>query len=217
MKIKGFLFDMDGVIVDTQHIHTRMFVEAIRSFGYETTEEEISHYAGTARGVVMHGFAKTHGFTVTDEEAEAVQCRKDELFRAAIEKERLVPIAGIPELLRELQRRKIPAVIASSSPQDFISFIVDRLQIRPYFHAFLSGADLPRSKPDPAIYRLAAEAAGAAPAECVVLEDATQGVAAAKAAGAYCIGFRNPHSGPQDLSQADWIVDRIEEIDLDKL
>ena len=79
------------------------------------------------------------------------------------------------------------------------------------------GADLPASKPDPAVYRISAERLGEEPSCCVVLEDAASGVAAAKAAGMRCIAFRNPNSGEQDLSRADWIVDSLKEIDITAL
>ena len=86
-----------------------------------------------------------------------------------------------------------------------------------YFQSVLSGADLPASKPDPAVYLLSAERLGVRPADCVVLEDAASGVAAAKAAGMFCIAYRNPNSGRQDLSRADMVVEKIGEIDITRL
>ena len=80
------------------------------------------------------------------------------------------------------------------------------------FEYILSGAELPASKPNPAIYQLTAKALGFAPADCVVIEDATAGIMAAKDAGAYCIAYDNPNSGPQDLSRADKIVSSLSDI-----
>ena len=102
--------------------------------------------------------------------------------------------------------------IASSSSRDFISLVVDRTGIRQYFDAFISGQELPESKPNPAIYLLTAQTLGVEPSECIVLEDAHLGVEAAKRAGMRCIGYRNPNSGAQDLSKADVVVDRMEKI-----
>ena len=78
--------------------------------------------------------------------------------------------------------------------------MVDKFRLEKYFQSVLSGADLPNSKPHPAVYLLSAERLGVKPAECLVIEDAAAGVAAAKAAGMYCIAYRNPNSGQQDLS-----------------
>ena len=158
--------------------------------------------------------AKKRGIEVPVEEISQL---KDKLFTEAVEKAELEPIHGIPALLKKLRAMGIPTAIASSSSEEFIAFIVDRLHIRAYFDELLSGQKLPKSKPDPAIYLLAARTLQAAPAHCVVLEDAALGVQAAKAAGMYCIGYRNPHSGQQDLSRADAVVDRIRDIDISRL
>ena len=93
----------------------------------------------------------------------------------------------------------------------------DKKGLQDYFQSVLSGADLPQSKPDPAVYLLSAERLAVQPANCVVLEDAASGVAAAKAAGMYCIAYRNPSSGCQDLSRADRIVEDVADIDLQRL
>lgn len=95
--------------------------------------------------------------------------------------------------------------------------VLDSFAIRPYFQSVLSGSMLPKSKPDPTIYRLSAERLGVSPQTCMVLEDTKSGVTAAKRAGMYCIGFRSPHSGGQDLSLADCVVDKLSEIVPDKL
>jgi len=142
---------------------------------------------------------------------------KDQLFREIIASRDLKPIAGIPKLLAALKALPVRLAIASSSDDDFINYIVDRLQIRSYFDALISGRNLPVSKPDPAIYLLAARTLGLPPSDCVVLEDADSGIQAAKTAGMFCIGYRNPITGCQSLSQADLVVDRIEDIEVQKL
>ena len=92
--------------------------------------------------------------------------------------------------------------------------VLDRFGIRHYFSCILSGAELPKSKPDPAIYLMAAEALGLGPESCTVVEDANAGVEAAKRAGMYCIAYRNPNSGKQDLSKADRIINAYTEINI---
>lgn len=215
---KVFIFDMDGVIIDTQGLHSQAAQQALAEFGVQVTFDEVQAYAGTAGVMVYHELAQRYGKQIPLDE---VLARKQKIFTGLmvnLEREgKFLPIDGIPALLKELQAKHIPTAIASSSSDAFIAQVVDTLKLRPYFQALLSGRDLPHSKPDPAIYLLAAKTLGVAPQEAVVLEDAGMGVLAAKRAGAYCIGFRNPNSGQQDLSRADEIVHSIREINVQKL
>jgi len=90
--------------------------------------------------------------------------------------------------------------------------VLDSFGIRPYFSSILSGGELPESKPNPAIYLISAERLGIDPADCLVIEDTANGILAAKRAGMYCVAYRNPNSGKQDLSKADEIVDSLLEV-----
>ena len=210
--MEAFLFDMDGVIVDTQQYHSRALQQVFTEIGVSVSLAELSQYAGTKRGASFRGIAAQRGLKLPVEQLSA---RKDVLFNDIIAHTQLQPIEGIPELLAKLQAAGIPMAIASSSSDAFIAYIVDCLHIRSFFDALLSGENLPESKPNPAIYQLTAQTLGVAPEQCVVLEDAALGVQAAKAAGMYCIGYQNPHSGQQDLSHADEIVASIRDIHID--
>ena len=210
--MEAFLFDMDGVIVDTQQYHSRALQQVFTEIGVSVSLAELSQYAGTKRGSSFRGIAAQRGLKLLVEQLSA---RKDVLFNDIIAHTQLQPIEGIPELLAKLQAAGIPMAIASSSSDAFIAYIVDCLHIRSFFDALLSGENLPESKPNPAIYLLTAQTLGVLPEQCVVLEDAALGVQAAKAAGMYCIGYQNPHSGQQDLSHADEIVASIRDIHID--
>ena len=212
--MEAFLFDMDGVIVDTQQYHSLALQRVFAEIGIGVSIAELSQYAGTKRGATIRGIAAKRGLQLPVEE---LNDRKDAVFSDLIAHTQLRPIDGISELLQSLRAARVRTAIASSSSEAFIAYVVDQLGIREAFDALLSGQELPASKPDPAIYLLAARTLQAAPAHCVVLEDAALGVQAAKAAGMYCIGYRNPHSGQQDLSRADAVVDRIRDIDISHL
>ena len=122
------------------------------------------------------------------------------------------PIDGIRELLAELKALNIPAAIASSSPPVFIKAVLRKFDLLDHFECVVSGEEVERGKPAPDVYLKAAELLGVKPQDCMVLEDARHGVAAAKAAGMKCIGFVNPNSGNQDLSQADYVVHAVSEV-----
>jgi beta-phosphoglucomutase len=212
--MKAFLFDMDGVIVDTEDIHREAEKKILARYGVAATDPELSGYAGTSDLYMYEDIGQKHGVKLPLLEVRQL---KDQLFREIIASRDLKPIAGIPKLLAALKALPVRLAIASSSDDDFINYIVDRLQIRSYFDALISGRNLPVSKPDPAIYLLAARTLGLPPSDCVVLEDADSGIQAAKTAGMFCIGYRNPITGCQSLSQADLVVDRIEDIEVQKL
>lgn len=212
--MKAFIFDMDGVLVDTQHIHSDATAAALQESGIVCTREDLLEYAGTKRGVAIAAILASRHASA---DVEAVCVRKDELFMERMKQVKLTAIAGIPALLKNLRAHGICMAIASSSEDAFINYIVDSLEIRGYFDVLVSGQTLPESKPNPEIYLLAAKKLGVRPRDCVVLEDAGLGVQAAKAAGMYCIGYRNPNSGIQDFSLADKIVHSIAEINIDEL
>ena len=102
--------------------------------------------------------------------------------------------------------------LGSSSVRPMVNNVLTRFGIIEYFDALTTGDEVEHSKPDPTIYLLAAKKLGVNPADCTVVEDAASGVKAAKAAGMQCIAVRNPNSGQQDLSLADKIIDKYEEI-----
>ena len=136
-----------------------------------------------------------------------------------MEEEGATPIPGALELIErthQLRERGVKTAIASSSERKFINFIVQSLGIDGKFDTLESGDELPQSKPDPAIYLQTAAHLMVEPKECVVIEDTENGARAAKAAGMYCIGFRSPHSGQQDLSMCDEVVDDMSDIHLQK-
>ena len=214
--MKAFIYDMDGVIVDTEPVHIEVEQAVLRRVGVEAATELLMPYRGTSDVAMYADLKQRFGFTETPEELTQ---RKSELFQKVMHERGVVPIEGILPLIEKtaaMRKGGLRTAIASSSSEAFISFVVDSLAIRGKFDLLMSGTTLPRSKPDPAIYLRTAEQLGVHPADCVVLEDAGNGARAAKAAGMHCIGFRSPHSCNQDLSMCDRIVNRIDEIDLSK-
>jgi HAD superfamily hydrolase (TIGR01509 family) len=134
-----------------------------------------------------------------------------------LQKSDLKAISGIVELLEEIKTMHIPIAIASSSPKLFIEAIVQKIGIEQYFAIMLSGEEVEHSKPEPDIFLKVAGLLKVNPSECLVVEDSKSGTIAAKKAGMKCIGYQNFNSGNQDLSNADFIVNAITEIDIKKM
>ena len=110
--------------------------------------------------------------------------------------------------------KKYPCAVASSSPHTFITFALGKIGLLDFLSVRISIDDLPegRGKPNPDIFLFAAKTLGVDPKQCAVIEDAAHGVAAAKAAGMFCIGLQSPHSGEQDLTAADVVISDMKEI-----
>ena len=213
--MKAFIFDMDGVIVDSEPLHSRVKMETFEHFGLHFDAGELAQYMGrTSADIFSDVLAREHRTDVTAEEIADYKHRR---YLELVEEGALTPIDGSLDLIGRLQAAGVPLALATSSWRRVVDAILSDWQLEDVFTSVISGADLPKSKPDPAIYRLSAEALGAPPAACTVLEDTSAGVAAAKGAGMRCIGFRSPHSGVQDLSRADVIVDDLAASDVARL
>lgn len=210
-KAEAFIFDMDGVIIDTEPIHDEIVRGILAKDNIFITDKEFTKYMGMASTAVFELFIKKHNLPYTKEEM-AKEHMSD--LKKYIVDHHMRPIEGILPLLEKLKQYNAPMAIASSSPKDTIEFVADTFGITDYFKFFVSGEDLPHSKPAPDIYLKTAENLGIDPSKCIVLEDSRNGTVAAKEAGMYCIAFDNPNSGLQDLSRADIIVKSISDINV---
>ena len=118
---------------------------------------------------------------------------------------------------KDLYQRGIKMALASSSPRSHIDAVLKMFNLTDYFHAIVCGEDTKEGKPSPDIFLNAAKIINTLPEDCIVIEDSYNGVLAAKAANMKCIGFKNPNSGNQDLSNADKIVTSLEDINIETL
>ena len=206
---------MDGVIIDSEPLHSRVKMETFAHFGLPFDEGDLAQYMGrTSVDIFSDVLKKEHRTDVSVQ--EIVNYKHAHYLELAVGGA-LEAIPGSLELIARLRAAGVPLALATSSWRRVVDAILVQFDLTEAFASVISGSELPKSKPDPAIYRLSAEALDVSPCDCVVLEDTAAGVAAAKGAGMYCIGFRSPHSGVQDLSRADEIVDDLATIDVAKL
>ena len=213
--MEAFIFDMDGVIIDSEPLHSRVKMETFAHFGLPFDEGDLAQYMGrTSVDIFSDVLKKEHRTDVSVQ--EIVNYKHAHYLELAVGGA-LEAIPGSLELIARLRAAGVPLALATSSWRRVVDAILVQFDLTEAFASVISGSELPKSKPDPAIYRLSAEALDVSPCDCVVLEDTAAGVAAAKGAGMYCIGFRSPHSGVQDLSRADEIVDDLAAVDIAKL
>jgi HAD superfamily hydrolase (TIGR01509 family) len=176
---------MDGVLIDSHPLHKRAWREFLRSFGREVSDAELDFVLdGRKREEILRHFL---GKDLSPEWVRAYGLKKDELFRKVADE--LAIVAGVDEFLAALSRAQVPMAVATSASKSRACSMLDRLKLLPYFLAVVTGDDVPAGKPNPTIFRKAAEPLGADPANVLVVEDAVSGVKAGKAAGMKCLGI----------------------------
>lgn len=198
------IFDMDGVLVDTEPVHRYAYFRHFEELGLAVTDAEYATFTGRSTKNVYQHLKDRHSLEPGVE--ELVMAKRGHFNRAFDEKPDLELLPGVRALIEDLHRHGLEMLLASSASHSTINRVMRRFALAPYFSHLLSGEDFARSKPDPAIFARAAAVARSPAAECVVIEDSGNGVAAAKAAGLYCIGYNSIHSPSQDLRLADLVV-----------
>jgi HAD superfamily hydrolase (TIGR01509 family) len=212
--IKAVIFDMDGVIIDSEPLHAIADNQILKDSGITAPDGYFDRFAGWTNQSMWDEIMKDYKLPISLEKISELQLPlKIKLLREGD----YSPIPGIIELMETIQGLNLPMAIASSSPVQFIEAVIEKLGLRKYIRYWLSGEDVINSKPAPDIFLKVAEVLNVDPGECLVIEDSASGVAAAKRAGMKCIGYQNINSGNQDLSDADLIVDNIERIKIRSL
>lgn len=208
--IRTVIFDMDGVIIDTEPIHHHAFFTQFAELGITVSDALYASFLGSSTRNVFQQLKQE--FNLPQEVDELLR-RKRELFNLQFDTDaNLDLLPGVRALIEDIQRQGIQMVLASSASKATIARVFDRFGLAPYFTHRVSGEDFAQSKPNPEIFLHAASLAETPVAECIVIEDSANGVAAAKAAGIYCIGYASPHSAGQDLRLADRVIQDFSEL-----
>ena len=213
--LKAVLFDMDGVIVDSEPLHKKAYYKMFDDVGIDVSERLFESFTGQSTLKICKTLC--HDFSLPNSPEDLVNLKRKH-FKYIFENDTdFKLIDGVLDLIKDYIRNGLVLVLASSASMVTINNIFKRFNLDKYFTAKLSGADLHASKPHPEIFIKAAQTSGFKKDECIVIEDSTNGIKAAKAAGIYCIGFDSIHSKNQDYSKADLIVKDLSLIKYDKI
>ncbi len=210
---KAVLFDMDGVLVDTEPEYRKIEAVIFSRLGIAPTEEDLKSYVGKGQFDVWSELKKKYGFA---EDLKELVGSEERIAREIYLNRSLKPIKPAVELLKNCARSGFKTAVATSSFKENAENAITRLRLKSYIDVIVSGEMVSKTKPSPDIFLLAAKLLDIDPKECVVIEDSKNGVLAAKAAGMKVIGYKAPES-PQDLSQADMVVRSFENICADTL
>lgn len=197
--LKAVIFDMDGVLIDSQPLHFKAEKETVAHFGGSITEEELKQYLGWRGEDFWNDLIRKYSLPTTLEEIR-------EYNRPVIERhlrEAAKPDKGLQGILSGLREGGMKLSVASSSRKSYIGIVLGGLGIGGYFDAVVCGDDVKKGKPEPEIFMLAAERMEVGARDCAVVEDAPSGIRAANSAGMLSIALRGGINAGLDLSEAD--------------
>jgi HAD superfamily hydrolase (TIGR01509 family) len=214
MPLKTVIFDMDGVIINSEPIYFALENEMFFELGISVSPEEHRTFVGMPDHDMWLKLKAKHRLPQALDDLIADGRRR---FREHLERhgeQGLVP--GAFEAAARLRNAGIRLAIASSSTREVIGRVRELYKLDRLFDVVVSGEDVSRGKPSPDIFLKAADLTKTNHAGCLVIEDSGNGVAAAKAAAMKCVGFKNPDSGNQDLSAADLVVDSLNTLTVER-
>lgn len=213
-KRKAFavIFDMDGVIVDSNPFHKKALLQFCQKHGINITEKEMKTSV----------FGRTNKEWLTDvfgnipyEKLKRLEDEKEALFRE-IYLPYIKPVKGLIEFLEMLKDNRIRIAIATSAPKSNVDFTLSQTGISDYFQTIIDGDSITHSKPHPEIYLTTANKIGVSPDNCVVIEDSLSGIEAAKKAGCKVIGITTTHP-KSELDHTDFVIENFEQLGIDDL
>ncbi len=211
--IEAVIFDMDGVIANSEPIHDKASDIVLKRYGIKLDKSMDSKINDEFRGCTEEFFWKTFCKRFRLKQNYKKLMKEKQIVYLELIKEHLEPIPGSVELIKNL-KTKYKIGLASSSSSKEIGFILKKLKIKKYFDVITSGEFVKNSKPAPDIYLETARKLGIKPENCLVFEDAVNGVKAAKAAGMKCIAITTSF-GKKDLKGTDLIIDSFEGFNLE--
>lgn len=208
--IKGVIFDMDGVLVDSEPLYHEFEYNFFRKLGADITREYLAKYVGTSMTKTIEGICTEYNLKVSS---------KDDIFKEFSDNAKSIYTTnpglklfdGVMDWLNFFSRKNIPMIVASSTYKEKVEICLKRFKIYEYFIDYIGGDEVINPKPDAEIFSKACSMLKLKPHDCLVIEDSENGIKAAKAAGCYTIGFLNNGENRQNLNQADMTVNSFAE------
>jgi beta-phosphoglucomutase len=203
--LKGILFDMDGVLLDSEALTSEAAVEYFARKGYEIKTEDFIPFYGMGEEKYFGGVAEKYNIPF---DVETEKYKVYDLF-SEMAQGKLKPMPGVPEFIKRVKSMNLRTAVATSASRYKMKINLRLIGLNESeFDTVVTGEDITENKPDPEIFIQAATNLGLKPLECLVVEDAPGGVQAAKAAGCKCMAVMTSFS-EKELAKADWIVKNL--------
>ncbi|MCK9411883.1 MAG: HAD family phosphatase [Prolixibacteraceae bacterium] len=207
---RAFIFDMDGVLIDSENLYKVIEQSLFAKVGVVIDHDEHVSYQGSSNPVMWGKIREKHKLQIPlDDLVRITEETVIDFFSSLPE---IRPMPGVVKLLEVLKDRKIKMALASSATVEVISIVLAKTGLASYFDTVVDCTEAGAGKPDPAIFLLARKKLGISKEKCVIVEDSANGIKAATAAGMFCIAFNGPGAEHQDQSAANWRISRFSEI-----
>lgn len=215
MDTRAVIFDMDGLLIDTEPVWRQVQIEVFGRLGLHLTEEQCAAMMGIRIGEIVHEWYARCPWNGPGPARVTQEIINGVIAHVLADGE---PNPGVLKALQDVHDARLPIAIASSSSEDLIAAVIHRLHIQQYVSAVCSADNEEWGKPHPAVFLAAARALQVEPGQCVALEDSPNGVVSAKAAGMYCIAVPDPHlAGDPRMAEADVTIPSLLHFSLDLL
>ncbi len=208
--IEAVIFDMDGVLVDSEPHHVTIEKQQFRMNGISISDEEHQKFMGTSSENMWTEIANRYQLEQPVE--ELISQHSVESIRYFTELSEIPVMPGLIDLLENLKAKNYPLAVASSSVPEIIDLILRKTGLRKYFQVVVSGQEVGQSKPEPDVFLLAALKLGVKPKNCLVIEDSYNGIKAAQAAEMSCVAYQSPGVDPTTQKEADAIVKSFDQL-----
>ncbi len=206
---------MDGVLVNSEPLHHHVCQIQFKNLNIDVSDDLFATFTGSSNKMI---YQKLKNIFDIETSAEELIAEKNRLFIEAFRIDTAHQlINGVKDLIIELHEKGMQLIVASSSEMEIINAIFERFDLNQYFSSKVSGADFPESKPNPAIFLKAVELSGHDKSECIIIEDSTNGIKAAKSAGVYCIAYKGADVDSQNQSLAGEIIYDYQDLSFDKI
>lgn len=213
--LKAIIFDMDGVIVNSEPLHHLAYKKMFEEFKLDVSNSLYESFTGQSTYSICEQLCEIFDLKV---DANSLVLSKRKHFKIIFENDSSFEmIDGAMNLIKDYFENNLTLVLASSASMTNIERIFKKFDLNKFFKAKISGADLKESKPNPEIFIKAAQLAGFKKEECIVIEDSTSGIAAAKSAQIYCVGYDSLNSKNQNYDKANLVINNFKEIQFDKI
>jgi len=203
--IKGVLFDMDGVLVDSEQFICKAAIMMFNELGVKVLPEDFHPFVGMGENRYLGGVAEMHGLKV---DIEKVKARTYDIYETIV-RGKLSPLPGVHEFLKECRNKGLRLALATSADRVKMEVNIREIGLSgDIFNSIVTGLDVENKKPFPDIYIKAANGIGLEPENCLVIEDAVSGIKAGKAAGCKCLAITSSFEA-SSLHEADWICESL--------